>query len=60
MLLAGSVVTLRFSICLSVRLSHSGEAWGRVNGVAAGWFDLAGLLASSLRKEAKQWQYYRQ
>ncbi len=57
---AGSIVTLRFSclsVCLFVGLSQSGEAWERVSGVAAGmdgWFELAGLFASSQRKEAKR------
>ncbi len=45
-----------FRYFLSVYLSQSGEAWERVNGMAASWFELVG---SSLRKEAKRWQYYR-
>ncbi len=38
-------ISLRLSVCLFVHLSQSGEAWERVNGVAAGCFQLVDLFA---------------
>ncbi len=50
-------------VCLSVQQSQSGEAREQANRVAAGmygWFQLAGVSASSLQKEAKWYQFYQQ
>ncbi len=43
-----------------MHLPLSGEAWKRVIGGQLARFELAGLFASSLQKEVKRCQYYRQ
>ncbi len=60
---AGPIVTLRFClfVCLSVR-TRSGEAWEQVDGSSwhAWLFRVSWFVPSSLQKEVKRCQYYRQ
>ncbi len=56
---AGPIVTLRFCVCLFVRLSQCGDAWELVTGGQLARFELANLFASTLQKEVKRCQYVR-
>ncbi len=58
-----SPIITHFRVCLSVCLSicaRSGKAWLVAASGTYGCFELAGLFASLLQKEAKRCQYYRQ